>query len=445
MPIIAIILGIAILIYMIIRLKMNTFVSLVITSIFVGLFLGIPWTRIAEVVEKGIGDQVGHLAIIFGLGSMLGKLISDSGAGHQIAMTLTEKFGPKYIEWAVVISAFVIGLALFFEVGLVVLLPIIYVIAQEMDIALLYLAIPMAAALNVAHAFLPPHPAPTAIAGILGAPLGQVLLLGIIAAIPTVIIMGPGYNHLLHRLAPQIYHKNVKIAVLGDVKMDWKKDELPSFGVSLMTAVMPVILIVIATLAKYLLPKHWLVSDFLQFIGIPDIAMILALIWAIYGIGLKRGMHMKQIGQSFETAIKQIAMMLLIVGGGGAFKEVLVEGGVAKYVSQMFTNLDLSPLIAAWLITAVLRICLGSTTVASLTGAGLVAPMIASTSVDPALMVLAVGAGSVFCDHVNGAGFWMVKQYFGLTLKEALLSWTTLTMVMSVVGLVAVLGISIFV
>lgn len=444
MPIFIIILGVALLVFMIVKLKMNTFISLVIVSITVGLSLGIPWNKIAEVVEKGIGDQVGHLAIIFGLGSMLGKLISDSGAGHQIAITLTEKFGRRYIEWAVVISSFIIGLALFFEVGLVVLLPIIYVIAQEMGMTLLYLAIPMAASLNVAHAFLPPHPAPTAIAGIMGAPLGQVLLLGIIAAVPTVVIMGPGYNHVLHRLAPQIYHKNVKIPVLGELKT-FDKADLPRFSVSLLTAVMPVILIVIATLAKYFLPKGWLFSKFLQFIGIPDIAMILSLILAIYSVGLARGVRMKKIGQSFEVAVKQIAMMLLIIGGGGAFKEVLVEGGVANYVSHLFTNLNLSPIIAAWLITAVLRICLGSTTVAALTGAGLAAPMIATTGVDPALMVLAVGAGSVFCDHVNGAGFWMVKQYLGLSLKEALLSWTTLTMVMSVVGLLMVLGISLFV
>lgn len=444
MPIIVIAIGVTILIFLIVKLKMNTFISLVIVSILVGLSLGISWTKIASVVEKGIGDQVGNLAIIFGLGSMLGKLIADSGAGHQIALTLTEKFGRRYIEWAVVIASFVIGLALFFEVGLVVLLPIVYVIATEMDIALLYLAIPMAAALNVAHAFLPPHPAPTAIAGIMGAPLGQVLLLGIIAAIPTVIIMGPGYNHLLYRLVPQIYHKNVKIPALGDIKT-FNKNDLPKFGISLLTAVMPVILIALATLSKYLLPQQWLITVFFRFIGIPDIAMIISLLLAIYTVGISHGMRMKQIGQCFESAIKQISMMLLIIGGGGAFKEVLVEGGVASYISHLFTNINLSPIIAAWLITAVLRICLGSTTVAALTGAGLATPMITTTGIDPALMVLAVGAGSVFCDHVNGAGFWMVKQYFGLTLKEALLSWTTLTMAMSVVGLVVVLGISLFV
>ncbi|GAX02499.1 gluconate:proton symporter [Secundilactobacillus pentosiphilus] len=444
MPILIIILGVLLLVFMIVKLKLNTFVSLIIVSITVGMMLGISWTKIADVVEKGIGDQVGHLAVIFGLGSMLGKLISDSGAGQRIATTLTEKFGKRYIEWAIVIASFIIGLALFFEVGLVVLLPIIYVVAQEMDMALLYLAIPMAAALNVAHAFLPPHPAPTAIAGIMGAPLGQVLLLGIIAAIPTVIIMGPGYNHLLYHFAPQIYHKNVKIPALGKLKT-FKNSELPNFEVSVLTAIMPVLLITVATLAKYFLPSKWPISAFLQFIGIPDIAMILALIFAVYSVGLSRGMKMKQIGQCFETAIKQIAMMLLIIGGGGAFKEVLVQGGVANYISHLFTNLNLSPIIAAWLITAVLRICLGSTTVAALTGAGLTAPMIATSGIDPALMVLAVGAGSVFCDHVNGAGFWMVKQYFGLSLKEALLSWTTLTMAMSVVGLLAVLGISLFV
>lgn len=445
MSILIMLLGVLLLFFLIIKLKLNTFVSLLLVSIFVGLLLGIPWTKVPTVVEQGIGDQVGHLAIIFGLGAMLGQLISDSGAGFQIANTFTARFGRKYIELAVVLTSFIIGLAMFFEVGLVILLPIIYAIAVELDVAFLYLALPMAVALNVAHAFLPPHPSPVAVAGILHAPLGQVLLVGILCAIPVVLIAGPLYNHFLMKVYPQVYRKNVQIAVLGDIHQPHSNKDLPSFGISIITATLPLVLIIIATIAKYILPAHSLFSAIIQFIGNPDLAMVISLIFAVIALGIYRGTAMKKIGQSMENAIKQIAMMLLIIGGAGAFKQVLVTGGVANDISALFLHSSISPLVAAWLIPALLHFCLGSTTVAALTGAGLVAPLTAGTTVDPVLMVLAVGAGSTFGDHVNGAGFWMVKEYFGLSLKEALATWSVLTCVTSVIGLGVVLLVSLFV
>ncbi|PMB83062.1 gluconate permease [Limosilactobacillus pontis] len=445
MSILIMLLGVLLLFFLIIKLKLNTFVSLLLVSIFVGLLLGIPWTKVPTVVEQGIGDQVGHLAIIFGLGAMLGQLISDSGAGFQIANTFTARFGRKYIELAVVLTSFIIGLAMFFEVGLVILLPIIYAIAVELDVAFLYLALPMAVALNVAHAFLPPHPSPVAVAGILHAPLGQVLLVGILCAIPVVLIAGPLYNHFLMKVYPQVYRKNVQIAVLGDIHQPHSNKDLPSFGISIITATLPLVLIIIATIAKYILPAHSLFSAIIQFIGNPDLAMVISLIFAVIALGIYRGTAMKKIGQSMENAIKQIAMMLLIIGGAGAFKQVLVTGGVANDISALFLHSSISPLVAAWLIPALLHFCLGSTTVAALTGAGLVAPLTAGTTVDPVLMVLAVGAGSTFDDHVNGAGFWMVKEYFGLSLKEALATWSVLTCVTSVIGLGVVLLVSLFV
>ncbi|WOZ74756.1 MULTISPECIES: gluconate:H+ symporter [Limosilactobacillus] len=445
MSILIMLIGVALLFLLIIKFRMNTFVSLLIVSLAVGLCLGIPWMKLPTVVEKGIGDQVGHLAIIFGLGAMLGQLISDSGAGFQIANTFTEKFGRKYIELAVVLTSFIIGLAMFFEVGLVILLPIIYAIAVELDVAFLYLALPMAVALNVAHAFLPPHPSPVAVAGILHAPLGSVLLIGLLCAIPVVILAGPVYNHILMKVYPQVYRKNVKIQVLGNIRQPHNDDNLPSFGTSILTATMPLILIILATVIKYILPDSNFISIFLQFIGSPDMAMILSLILAIFTLGIKRGTKMKKIGQSMENAIKQIAMMLLIIGGAGAFKQVLVTGGVANDISSLFIHSNISPLIAAWLIPALLHFCLGSTTVAALTGAGLVAPLVAGTGISPVLMVLAVGAGSTFGDHVNGAGFWMVKEYFGLSLKEALATWSVLTCVTSIIGLLVVLFLSLFI
>ena len=444
MPLLAVFLGVVLLVFLITRLKLNTFLSLVITAFAVGLFLGIPVAKISTSIENGIGSQLGHLAIIFGFGSMLGQLISDSGGGFRIANGLIKAFGKKRIQIAVIITSFIIGLALFFEVGLVVLLPIIFVIAREVDMPLLYLGIPMAATLNVAHAFLPPHPAPTAVADVLGAPLGHVLLIGIVVAIPTIIISGPVFNAFLHRVYPKVYKRDINVSVLGDYK-EFNLEDTPKFGISVLTALLPVILISIATILSFVLTKGTIFYNTIAFIGAPDVAMIISLIFAIFTMGIWRGQTIKQIGDAMTTSVKQIAMMLLIIGGGGAFKQVLVDGGVAKYIGQLFGQTNLSPILVAWLIAALLRVSLGSSTVASITAASLVTTIVAHSSVNPALMVLAIGAGSVFADHVNDAGFWMIKEYFGLSLKETFLSWTTLTCVISISGLLSILLASVFI
>lgn len=447
MPLLIVLLGVALLIFMIIKLKLNTFVSLVVTAFLIALMLQIPIAKIPTTIETGIGGQLGHLAVIFGFGSMLGQLVSDSGGGYRIATTLIQKFGRRWIQVAVILASFIIGLALFFEVGLVVVLPIIFIIAWEMDMPLMYLGVPMAATLNVTHAFLPPHPAPTAITDILGANLGHVLLLGIIAAIPTIIVAGPLYNYFLHKLYPKVYRKNLDIAVLGEYK-EFELDETPGFGISVLTAMLPVILIAVATICSFILPKGNPVNEFIQFVGAPDLAMLISLIFAIFTMGLHRNKTINQITDSMVLSIKQISVMLLIIGGGGAFKQVLVDGGISKYISSLFAQTNISPILAAWLITALLRVSLGSSTVAAMTASGLVAPMahqFGSNSAMAALMVLSVGAGSVFCDHVNDAGFWMIKEYFGLSLKETLLSWSTLTSVLAIAGLGSVYAISLFV
>ena len=447
MPLLIVLLGVALLIFMIIKLKLNTFVSLVVTAFLIALMLQIPIAKIPTTIETGIGGQLGHLAVIFGFGSMLGQLVSDSGGGYRIATTLIQKFGRRWIQVAVILASFIIGLALFFEVGLVVVLPIIFIIAREMDMPLMYLGVPMAATLNVTHAFLPPHPAPTAITDILGANLGHVLLLGIIAAIPTIIVAGPLYNYFLHKLYPKVYRKNLDIAVLGEYK-EFELDETPGFGISVLTAMLPVILIAVATICSFILPKGNPVNEFIQFVGAPDAAMLISLLFAVVTMGLMRNKKMEEISNSMVTSVKQIAMMLLIIGGGGAFKQVLVDGGISKYVSDLFAHTSLSPIVAAWLITAILRIALGSSTVSAMTAAGLIAPMahqFGANSSMAALMVLAVGAGSVFGGHVNDAGFWMIKEYFGLSLKENFIAWTTLTCVLAVAGLATVVVMAMFV
>lgn len=443
MPLLIVVIGVIFLIFLITKLKLNTFLSLVITAFIVGIALGIPVAKISTSIETGIGGQLGHLAIIFGFGSMLGKLVSDAGGGYRIANKLIQIFGKKHIQIAVILTSFIIGLALFFEVGLVVLLPIIFVIAREVDLPLMYLGIPMTATLNVAHGFLPPHPAPTAVAEVLNAPLGHVLLVGIVVAIPTIIISGPVYNYFLHKFYPVVYRKDVNISVLGEYK-EFKIEDTPGFGISVFTALLPVLLIGIETILSFVMDTKSVAFQVIEFIGTPDQAMLISLIVGIFTMGIFRGLKIADIGNAMSESIKQIAMMLLIIGGGGAFKQVLVDGGVADYIGQLFNHTSLSPIIVAWLITALLRISLGSSTVASMTGAGLITSIVANSSVDPVLIVLAIGAGSVFMDHVNDAGFWMIKEYFGLTLKETLISWTTLTSVIGVSGLASVLVVSMF-
>jgi GntP family gluconate:H+ symporter len=363
-------------------------------------------------------------------------------------MTLVNKFGEKNIQWAVVAASFIIGVALFFEVGLVLLIPIVFAISRELKVSILYLGIPMVAALSVTHGFLPPHPGPTVIAGEYGADLGQVLLYGFIIAVPTVILAGPVFTKLAKKLVPASFTKTGSIASLGEQKT-FKLEETPGFGISVFTALLPVILMSIATIITLMqktigFEDNGLLAS-IRFIGEAGTAMLLSLLFAVYSMGLARKIPMKDIMESCTQAILHIGMMLLIIGGGGAFKQVLIDGGVGDYVAELFKGTSLSPILLAWIIAAILRISLGSATVAALTTAGLVIPMLGQTDVNLALVVLATGAGSLIASHVNDAGFWMFKEYFGLSMKETFATWTLLETIISVAGLGFILLLSLFV
>ncbi|MCI0766731.1 GntP family permease [Bacillus sp. TL12] len=448
MPLVIVAIGILALLVLIMRFKLNTFISLIIVSFGVALTLGMPPEKIVKTIEAGLGGTLGHLALVFGLGAMLGKLLSDAGGAQRIAMTLVNKFGKKNIQWAVVTASFIIGIALFFEVGLVLLIPIVFAISRELKVSILYLGIPMAAALSVTHGFLPPHPGPTAIAGELGANIGEVLLYGFIIAIPTVILAGPVFTKIAKKLVPEAFKKTGNIRSLGEQKV-FKLEDTPSFGISVFTALLPVILMAIATIIT-LLQKTMGFEDnsllaAIQFIGNADTAMLISLLVAIYTMGLARNIPIKNVMESCTTAISNIGMMLLIIGGGGAFKQVLIDGGVGNYVAELFKGTSLSPILLAWIIAAILRISLGSATVASLTTVGLVMPMLGNTDVNLALVVLATGAGSLIASHVNDAGFWMFKEYFGLSMKETFATWTLLETIISVSGLGFTLLLSLFI
>lgn len=450
MPLFIVALGVAVLLILIMKFNINTFISLIVVSFLIALALGMPLSEIVSTIEEGLGGTLGGIALVFGLGAILGKLIADSGGAQRIAMTLIDKFGEKRIQWAVVAVGFVLGIALFFEVGLVLLIPIVYQISKQLNMQFLWLGLPMATALSVTHAFLPPHPGPTVIAQEYGANVGLVLLYGFIIAIPTVIIAGPLFTKYARKFVPTAFEKEPtgSMASIGEAKQ-FKLEDTPSFAISSFTALFPVILMGIATIVGLIQEGmghegNWF-FDAVGMLGKPTMVMLISVLLALYTMGVARKIPMKQLMASAENAVAAIGMMLLILGAGGSLKQVLINGGVGDYVAQIFDGSTISPLLLAWLIAALLRLAQGSATVAALTTAGLVIPMMAGTDVNVELMVLATGAGSIIASHVNDTGFWIVKESFGLTMKETFATWTVLETLISVCGLVFVLALSLFI
>jgi len=435
MPLLIVALGVILLLVLMIAFKLNGFLSLIIVALSVGILEGMPLPTVVASITKGVGGTLGTLALVLGFGAMLGKLMADSGGAQRIALTLIEKFGKKRIQLAVVVTGFIVGMALFYEIGFVLLIPLVFTIAAAADIPLLYIGVPMAAALSATHGFLPPHPGPTAIAAIYKADLGKTLLLGIVCAIPAVILAGPVLTKFLRHMEHDIPKGLFNPKIFTD-------KEMPGFGVSVFTALVPVILMAARAIATIVLPKTSPILSYTTFLGDPVIALLLAVLLAIFTFGLNRGKKMPEVMKTVTESIAAIAMILLIIGGGGAFKQVLVDSGVADYVALIMKGSSISPLILAWSIAAILRIALGSATVAGLTAAGIVGPLIVATGASPELMVLATGAGSLILSHVNDPGFWMFKEYFNLSIPETLKSWTVLETIISVVGLIMVLLLS---
>ena len=469
-PFLILVLGIALLLFFILKLNVNTFVALIITSILVALGLGMNPAGIADALKDGIGGTMGELIIVFGFGSMIGRLVSDSGGSYRIATTLIRKFGKKRLQWAVAGASFIIGISLLFEVGLVVLIPIVFTIALEAEVPLLYLGIPMAAALSAAQGFLPPQPSPTAVTNILGANIGIVLMYGIVVAIIAMLVAGPYFTRVIKKFEPKAFKITKKLDAIGEVKT-FKLEDTPSFGLAITTSLMPVIFMLISTIytlavnggkqvysgtigdaswkAMSAATQSGYVTDpsvldkIIAMFGNPVIAMVVAMSFAIWSMGPKQGRTMGEVGDSMGNALKSIANLLMVIGGGAAFKGILTAGGISNAIADAFSNTSLSPIIFAWLIALILRVSVGSATVAGLTTAGIVAPLVASQSaVDPAFVVLAIGAGSVGISHVNDAGFWMFKEFFDLDVKQTLKIWTVLETLISVVGLIVILALS---
>ena len=432
MPLIIISLGILFLFLLIIVFRLNAFIAFILVSIAIGIGQGMELNAIVGSIEKGIGNTLGFLVIILGLGAMLGKLVAESGAAQKITNGLISIFGIKNTRTAIMLTGFIVGITMFYSVGFVILVPLVFTVATATGLSLISIALPMLAALSVTHGFLPPHPAPSALSIMFEADLGKTLIYGIIVAIPSILISGP----LLTRFIPKVEAKPLKEFMASKV---FEEAELPSLSNSLITALLPVILIGFSTIVISLISVDNFLYSTIKFIGNPVIALLLTVLIGIYTLGIARGNSMEGIMKIFGTAVSGITMVLLIISGAGALKQILIDSGVSNYIGSLLELTSMSPLIIAWLIATLIRFSVGSATVAGLTTAGIVLPLVQSSGVSPELMVLAIGSGSLMLSHVNDSGFWLFKEYFNLSIKETLSTWTVMETSIGISGLLGVL------
>jgi Gnt-I system high-affinity gluconate transporter len=438
MPLIIVILGICLLLFLILVLKFNSFLSFVIVSLAVGLTEGMTIDNAVISIENGIGSTMGFLVLVLGFGAMLGKLVSESGAAQKITSKLVNAFGLKHIQLALMLTGFIVGISLFYDVGFFIMIPLVFTVAASTGLPLLYVGLPMLASLSVTHGYLPPHPAPTAIVTLFHADLGKTLIYGILVAIPAIIISGPILSKALSKIEAKPLQEFINQKVMTD-------EELPGFWISFFSSLLPVLLITISTVAGFLLPGDNGIRKILGYIGNPVIAMLIAVLFSICTLGLARGRKITDIMNSLAHSVTTITMIMLLIAGAGALKQVLVDSGVSKYIGEMLSQSSLSPLFLGWLIATILRFCVGSATVAGITTAGIVLPLVTGGSVNPELMVLAIGSGSLMFGHVNDGGFWLFKEYFNLSIKDTLKTWSVMETSIGITGLIGVLALSLFV
>ncbi|MEK4560697.1 gluconate:H+ symporter [Staphylococcus sp. FSL K6-3157] len=408
--------------------KWHAFISLTVAGLFLAIMAGLSPEKIVTAYETGVGDVLGHLVGILALGTILGKLMSDSGAGMQISDYLVKALGYKKLPWAMMLSGFIIGIPVFFEVGIVILLPLVISIHKTTKTSILLIAIPLLAGLSIVHGIVPPHPGAMTAIGIYEADLGKVLLYSLIIALPTAIIAGPIFGKFISKRVIPENPPNI-------IKVNNKTKGLPSVGISFLVIILPVLLMLLSIITPYLGEIPSIIKNSLIFIGSPVIALLISCFAAFYLLGFKQGMTKNVIKDLVEECILPIGSIILIIGAGGGFKEILIETGVGNTIAQMTEQLSLSPLLLAFLVAGLIRVATGSATVALTTAAGIVSPIIQHMSgVNLELLVIATGAGSLMLSHVNDAGFWMVKEYLGLNVKETFKTWTVMETLLSFVA-----------
>ncbi|MFC3419084.1 gluconate:H+ symporter [Salinicoccus hispanicus] len=446
--IIATIIGIALLLFLIMKVQLHAFVSLLIASLFIGLATGMSPMDIIDVIETGMGGTLGFIAVVVGLGAMFGEVLKVSGGAERLALTLIDKFGEKRSQWALGFTGFLVSIPVFLDVALVILIPIVYSLATKTRKSLLYYGIPLLAGLAVAHSFVPPTPGPMTVAAMLGVDLGWVILFGIAAGIPAMILAGPVFGKFIgNRIHLEIpdYQK-----LEEDVSAMQKERDMPSFKLVFSLILIPLVLILANTVTGAIVGDEStnLFAESIQFVGHPFVALIITVVLTFMLLGTRRGYTRGEVQEIATKALEPAGIIILITGAGGVFKEVLIQSGVGDVMGNLVVGVGLPLVIAAFLITTFVRVAQGSATVAMVTGAGLMSPIIAVSPVtqpELGLIAIAIASGATVLSHVNDSGFWLVNRFFGMTTGETLKSWTVMETIIGLTGFVVVLIISIFI
>lgn len=428
--------SIALIIFLIMKVRLHAFIALVIACFVVGFGAGMPVAKIISTLESGIGGTLGFLIAIIGLGGILGKILEESGGAERLAKTLLDNLGSKRAHWVMAIVGAIAGIPVFFEVGFVLLIPLVYVVARETKINTLFLGIPLAISLLTIHCILPPHPAAMAITVMMGADVGTVIIYGLLVGIPTIIVAGPIWVNLYcgrEASASQQVFLKVQGESVGAART------LPGFGITLLTIGLPLILMVCKT-ATASLPDGMWIKLVAQFVGNPLIALMISVGFAYWSLGLRQRRTMIELLELTQRSFPALANIIFVIGAGGAFNAVLIESGVGKAISGLLAGSDINLIVLAWFVAWLMHFAVGSATVAMVSAAGMIHPMLAADPhLKPEILVIAIGAGSIGWAHVTDSAFWVVKEYLNVSLSDALKYFTGGTVVASIVALLATL------
>jgi Gnt-I system low-affinity gluconate transporter len=433
--------AVAALLLCIIRYRMQPFIALLIISMLTALATGMPPQTVMESIQKGMGGTLGFIAVVVGLGAMFGRMLEISGGAERLTLTLLRIFGRERAAWAMTVAGFFVAIPVFFDVGFIILIPLVYSLANETKRSLLYYGIPLLAGLAVTHAFVPPTPGPIAVANLVGADLGSVILYGTIVGIPCAILSGPLFGgwiaRRIHVTVPDYMEKSNDVERLGD-------EELPGFGLVFCIILLPLLLIVLNTFSSAFIDTDGTLHALLAFIGHPFFALSAATLLAFTLLGTCRGISRDQINEVATSALAPAGIIILVTGAGGVFKQVLIDSGTGETLANGLTIIGLHPIWAAFLTALAVRAMAGSATVAMLTAGGIIAPLLDNVQIEPALVVIAIASGATAISHVNDSGFWLVNRYFGLSTKETLKSWTVMESIIGITGATLAWLLSIF-
>jgi gluconate:H+ symporter, GntP family len=419
------------LIVLIARVKLHPFIALIVVSLAMGIVAGMQPLAAVKAFQDGVGATLGFIAVVVGLGTMLGKIMAESGAATRIARTLIDLFGERRVHWAIMLVGFIVGIPVFFQVGFVLLIPLVFTIARRTGMSLVKIGIPLVAGLSVVHGMLPPHPAAMLAVTAFNADVGRTILYGLIVGIPTAALAGPIFASWI---APRIVLAPEN-PLAAQLEGDWTQ-ETPSFGMSIGTVLTPVVLMILSSVADFALEPASGARTVLHFLGQPTVALLIALLLSFWSLGRARHFTRAELLKFCNDCLGPIAAILLVIGAGGGFNAVLVQSGVGGAIAHVAIGSHASPLLLAWVVAGLIRVATGSATVAMTTAAGIVAPIAASmpgTSAE--LLVLATGAGALILSHVNDAGFWLIKEFFNMTVPQTLKTWTVAETIIGVAGL----------